>query len=194
MKRSGFTMIELVFSVVMIGILATIAASRFVTTRTDAQVATARSDMASAQKMIVSKVFADNIDPTASRAPRPENKASNMTNSMTWGDWILEVSGLAGLNTARWATGGAPITNPRTILSENGITPISYSGTATGSSVNNCGMMLGIHPGTGTMLFAPNNLNKNGLYCQQLEASYKNSSDVGNRIVVLSSSSTLTFY
>ena len=70
-NRSGFSMIELVFVIVILGVLAAVAVPRFVATRTDAQIATARSDLASAQKAIVAKVFADNIDATQSSAPDP---------------------------------------------------------------------------------------------------------------------------
>ncbi|MBR7117803.1 MAG: prepilin-type N-terminal cleavage/methylation domain-containing protein, partial [Helicobacteraceae bacterium] len=66
MKRSGFSMIELVFVIVILGVLAAVAVPRFVTTRTDAQVAMARSDIASTLKAIPARVFAENIDPTAS--------------------------------------------------------------------------------------------------------------------------------
>ena len=48
-KRSGFSMIELVFVIVILGVLATVAVPRFVETRTDAQVATARSDASTMQ-------------------------------------------------------------------------------------------------------------------------------------------------
>ena len=52
MKRSGFSMIELVFVIVILGVLAAVAVPRFVTTRTDAQVAMLRSDIASVMKAI----------------------------------------------------------------------------------------------------------------------------------------------
>ena len=61
MKRNGFSMIELVFVIVILGVLAAVAVPRFVTTRTDAQVAMARSDIASTLKAIPARVFAENI-------------------------------------------------------------------------------------------------------------------------------------
>jgi general secretion pathway protein G len=55
MKRSAFTMVELVFVVVVIGILSTIAIPRFAATREDAQMAKGRSDVAAIRSAIVSE-------------------------------------------------------------------------------------------------------------------------------------------
>lgn len=55
MKRTAFTMLELVFVIVVIGILAAIAAPRLAATRTDAQVAKGRSDVAAIRSGIVSE-------------------------------------------------------------------------------------------------------------------------------------------
>jgi len=55
MKRSAFTMIELVFVIVVIGILSAIAFPRLAATRTDAQVAKGRSDVSAIRSAIVSE-------------------------------------------------------------------------------------------------------------------------------------------
>lgn len=55
MKRFGFTMIELVFVIVVIGILSAIAIPRLAATRDDAQVAKGRSDVAAIRAAIVSE-------------------------------------------------------------------------------------------------------------------------------------------
>ena len=55
MKRFAFTMIELVFVIVVIGILAAIAIPRFAATRDDAQIAKGRSDVAAVRAGIVSE-------------------------------------------------------------------------------------------------------------------------------------------
>lgn len=55
MKRFAFTMIELVFVIVVIGILSAIAIPRFAATRDDAQIAKGRSDVAAIRAGIVSE-------------------------------------------------------------------------------------------------------------------------------------------
>jgi len=52
-KRRAFTMIELVFAIVVLGILAAIAIPKFASTRDDAQVAKGRSDVAAIRAAIV---------------------------------------------------------------------------------------------------------------------------------------------
>lgn len=54
-KRNAFTMIELVFVIVVIGILAAIAIPKFAATRDDAQIAKGRSDVAAIRSAIVSE-------------------------------------------------------------------------------------------------------------------------------------------
>ena len=53
--KSGFTMIELVFVIVILGVLAAVAIPKFAATRTDAQIAKGRSDVASIRSGIVSE-------------------------------------------------------------------------------------------------------------------------------------------
>lgn len=55
MRRFGFTMIELVFVIVVLGILAAVAIPRLAATRDDAQVAKGRSDVAAIRSAIVSE-------------------------------------------------------------------------------------------------------------------------------------------
>jgi len=56
MKRhNGFTMIELIFVIVVLGILAAIAIPRLAATRDDAQIAKGRSDIAAIRAAIVSE-------------------------------------------------------------------------------------------------------------------------------------------
>lgn len=52
-KRNAFTMIELVFVIVVLGILAAIAIPRLAATRDDAQIAKGRSDVAAIRAAIV---------------------------------------------------------------------------------------------------------------------------------------------
>lgn len=55
MKHFGYTMIELVFVIVVLGILAAIAIPRLVATRDDANIAKGRSDVAAIRAAIVSE-------------------------------------------------------------------------------------------------------------------------------------------
>ena len=53
-KKNAFTMIELVFVIVVLGILAAIAIPKFAATRTDAQISKGRADVASIRSGIIS--------------------------------------------------------------------------------------------------------------------------------------------
>lgn len=55
MKRTAFTMIELVFVIVILGILAAVAIPKFAATRDDAQITKGRSDVAAIRSAIVSE-------------------------------------------------------------------------------------------------------------------------------------------
>jgi general secretion pathway protein G len=53
-KKTAFTMIELVFVIVVLGILAAVAIPKFAATRTDAQISKGRADVASIRSGIIS--------------------------------------------------------------------------------------------------------------------------------------------
>ena len=197
-NRSGFSMIELVFVIVILGVLAAVAVPRFVATRTDAQVATARSDLASVQKAIVAKVFADNIDATASK-PTDPNKPWGQGGTMeNWGKWIMEVGGLDG---SRWKVGGKEIKGQAVSPAQNdSIEPVGNTKDTNGKvGKGGCGTVLGI--GQGYMVFAPNNAGTGSVasnstpndFCQQLKKSYQSSGGPGNKVIPLASSGTVEF-
>ena len=202
-RRNGFSMIELVFVIVILGVLAAVAVPRFVATRTDAQVATARSDMASVQKAIVAKVFADNIDTTSNNAPDPNKAVAQQTGGFTlsWGNWIREIGGLDG---GRWATvtKGTTLSNI-TIKDNNGIEAIGNVSGANKSGRGGCGMLLGIDAGggSGAMVFDPSKMSNDSVggserdssFCQVFKKSYNSSAGVGNKIVPLATSGTVEF-
>ena len=209
-NRSGFSMIELVFVIVILGVLAAVAVPRFVATRTDAQVATARSDMASVQKAIVAKVFADNIDATSENPTDPNmpwTQGAKLDGG--WAEWMMLVGGLDG---SRWKKGGdgtkvldgmAKMVGSNWGLDKNAIEPIGNVKQSDkqggGIGKGGCGAMLGIF--TGYMIFAPNNIgqsdanatNTRGDFCHQLKQSYRSSGGPGNKIVPLASSGTVEF-
>ena len=199
MKRSGFSMIELVFVIVILGVLAAVAVPRFVATRTDAQVATARSDLASAMKAVVAKVFADNIDTTQSKAPDPNKSVNSQNGNFTrnWGEWIIEVAGMDG---SRWEQGGNAIKTPMSVEANDGIQPIGNVQTSSGGKRGGCGMVLGINVSDGVMLFAPNNIGGENVkvekatnFCWSLKKSYESSGGPGNRLIPLASAGTVEF-
>lgn len=191
-NRGGFSMIELVFVIVILGVLAAVAVPRFMATRLDAQVATLRSDAASALKTIVAKVFADNIDPTASKAPHPNDKTK--TPSIDWSDWILEVAGLDG---GRWMRASA-IGDADKL----GVSPVYKIGTYRMP----CGLnkaLISINTTEGHLYFNPVGLYAKGAYsgapnsnfeiCKMLQESYGSSAGYGNKIIPLASTGTIEF-
>lgn len=191
-KRGGFSMIELVFVIVILGVLAGVAVPRFMATRSDAQVATLRSDAASALKTIVAKVFADNIDPTNPKAPHPNDKTK--TPSIDWSDWILEV---AGLDENRWVKASA-IQNAEKL----GVSPAYKVGTYRIP----CGLnkaLISINTSEGHLYFNPVGLyakdayagvpNSNFEICKMLQASYGSSAGYGNKIIPLATTGTIEF-
>ena len=54
-SKNAFTMIELIFVIVILGILASVALPKFAATRTDAEISKARSDIASIRSSIVTE-------------------------------------------------------------------------------------------------------------------------------------------
>ncbi|MDR1976898.1 MAG: type II secretion system GspH family protein, partial [Campylobacteraceae bacterium] len=55
MKRSAFTMMELVFVIVILGILASVAVPRLTATRTDAQITRGIADISAIRSSIITK-------------------------------------------------------------------------------------------------------------------------------------------
>ncbi len=172
MKRSGFSMIELVFVIVILGVLAAVAVPRFVTTRTDAQVAMLRSDIASTLKAIPARVFAENLDPTQT-AP---NNYSN------WGEWIIDT---AGLDRGRWKVGSEK---------SYAVVPVVQNQSNVTDGNNGCGGVIYIETSTGILYFDPNQLITGGgasqTLCKALYNSYPSNS---NRQIPLATTDSVVF-
>lgn len=88
--RGAFSMLELVFVIVILGVLAAIAIPRFSLTRIDAQVVAIENDINNAISTIQREVFSQNLDP----------KALTLSQIFT----------LAGLSSSRWVLQGNAIT------------------------------------------------------------------------------------
>lgn len=80
--RNAFSMIELVFVIVIIGIIAAIAIPKLSVTRGDAQYVAVQSDIQTILSAIEAKSLTEDIDPSALN-----------------GDFIMDT---AGLNPSRW--------------------------------------------------------------------------------------------
>ena len=168
-----FIMILLIPTIVILLLIMLVTAvPRFIESRTDAQIATARSDLASAQKAIVAKVFADNIDAMQSTAPNGES----------WGEWIMKV---AELDESMWKASG------------NGIYAIDNSKRKRKACYDKSALpLLWINPRDGAMHFNPsrlsNNYNGDG-FCEQLMMSYESNNGTGDKVTPLASSGTIEF-
>ena len=181
MKRSGFSMIELVFVIVILGVLAAVAVPRFVTTRTDAQVAMARSDIASTLKAIPARVFAENIDPTASTPP----------GFSSWGEWMIDTG---GLDRGRWM-----VQNLNGNTGNPGISPIGNIANkgGGGNTTGDCGTVVYLDTANGNLIFDPQHLQSGnnsqgsgGTFCTALKNSYPSNS---NRIIPLATTGAVKF-
>lgn len=84
--RSAFSMLELVFVIVILGLLASIAIPKFSLTRSEAQGVSIQSDLNQAINAIQRDIFVNNLQPSAIN-----------------GAYMLEV---AGLNKSRWIASG----------------------------------------------------------------------------------------
>ncbi|MGX3011567.1 hypothetical protein ACWIUD_08445 [Helicobacter sp. 23-1044] len=149
-----------------------VAVPRFTATGMRAQVSIARSDLASAQKAIVAKVFADNIDVNKRKAP----------NGKDWGEWIMEI---AELDESRWKAGN------------NGIYAIGTD--EKGKKRKLCKDISGlpvlwINPRDGNMHFNPSRLSDDydkDDFCSYLRMSYTYSGGNYDRIIPLASTGSV---
>ena len=165
----------LVFVIVILGVLAAVAVPRFVTTRTDAQVAMLRSDIASTLKAIPARIFAENIDPTASTPP----------GFSSWGEWIIDT---AGLDRGRWVAHNLGTNG-------GGVGPMDMHTNAYCTSSNQAGI---IYISGGNLHFDPstigNSTGQSGSYNSTLCTSLKNSYPSGsNRIIPLATTGAVKF-
>ncbi|RAX55337.1 hypothetical protein CCY99_01165 [Helicobacter sp. 16-1353] len=174
MERNAFSMMELVFVIVILAVVAAVAVPRFVATRTDSRVAKYKSDIATVLKSVPARIVAENIDATQSA---PQGFSS-------WNEWIIDT---AGLDRGRWAE--AHSSDARGIMPMIRINDHTYGYCGAHQAHSS---VLAIHL-NGDLIFNPDNLKKgNGaeLLCQTLMNSYPSGS---NRTIPLVSTKSVRF-
>ncbi|MBA1433004.1 MAG: type II secretion system protein [Epsilonproteobacteria bacterium] len=82
-SKNGFTMIELIFVIVVLGILAAIAVPKFAATRTDAQISKGRADISSIRSAIMTERQTRLIKGDSSFINRLDNNVANNTEGVT---------------------------------------------------------------------------------------------------------------
>jgi general secretion pathway protein G len=110
MKRFAFTMIELVFVIVVLGILAAIAVPKFAATRDDAQIAKGRSDVSAIRSAIVSErqgrllqgssAYINHLDGLAAAASADGNMLFD--NNGTAANALLQYGVASGTTNGHW--------------------------------------------------------------------------------------------
>ncbi|MDO9266642.1 MAG: type II secretion system protein [Sulfurimonas sp.] len=136
----GFTMIELVFVIVVLGILASIAVPRFAATRTDAEITKGRADIASIRSAIVTERQAQLIVGVNTWIPTLSINTTTLFTGNGAGRTLLMYGITAGIGSGHWqSTSGTAYTYtvgtvavPFTYTSATGIFTCSTTAAGTG--------------------------------------------------------------
>lgn len=185
--RKAFSFIEVVFAILIVGIVASLATEKLATTRTDSAVAAFRNDASVATKSIVGKVFADNLNTTTDQAPSPNDPEKKP--EMSWSEWILEVG---GLDRNKWVKPVASSPN-----ADRGVSPAhNYRG-----ALKPCGTSAMIEIlENGDLHFNPSAVandtsptSKEPEVCKKLRQSYESSLDSGSKIFPLTANNAMSY-
>lgn len=107
MKRFAFTMIELVFVIVILGILAAIAIPKFAATRDDAQITKGRSDVAAIRSAIVSERQTRLLQGDSAYVAALDGVDGNLFNGPDATHRLLQYGIAPGVGNGKWAKTGA---------------------------------------------------------------------------------------
>jgi len=107
MKRFAFTMIELVFVIVILGILAAIAIPKFAATRDDAQITKGRSDVAAIRSAIVSERQTRLLQGDSAYVSALDGVSGNLFDGPDATHKLLQYGIAPGVGNGKWAKTGA---------------------------------------------------------------------------------------
>ena len=166
MSKSGFSMIELVFVIVILGVISAIAIPRFVATRTEAGIAILKNDINTVLTTVPARIFAESIDVTQNTPPDHSN----------WGEFIIDT---AGLDRSRWRAfpkGIKPMDGDKVCDSKAAGLILIQVGTFFSNTMQ------------ASLIFDPSYLDKGSSFCNKLKDSYPSDSrrDIpltGSRVV-----------
>ncbi|MDD5210820.1 MAG: type II secretion system protein [Sulfuricurvum sp.] len=121
MKRTAFTMIELVFVIVVLGILAAIAIPKFAATRDDAQVAKGRSDVSAIRSAIVSERQTRLLKGDTSYVSALDGVSTNLFDGPDINHTLLQYGITPGSGNGKWTKVGTTYTY--TVMSD----PVAFT-------------------------------------------------------------------
>jgi len=130
-KKQAFTMIELVFVIVVLGILSAVAIPKFAATRTDAQITKGRADIASLRSSIISERQSRLVKGDSSWINRLDNNVASNTEGVVIFDSNETLSATSpqilsyGITTSN-SSGHWTKTNANTYAYKVGTTSISF--------------------------------------------------------------------
>lgn len=163
--RSSFTMIELVFVIVILGALAGTASTWLIQTRSDSQIAMIRSDIATILKQVPARVIAENV----------AIKTTPPTGYQSWGDWLMDTP---SLDKSRWKP------------TQNGLVAIAASSSSSKeqSDIVCKGNYIELNLTNGVLTFTPEKIEYTNTFCKLLANSYPSNST--RTIALVTSGST----
>lgn len=149
MKRPAFTMIELIFVIVVIGILSAIAIPRLAATRDDAQIAKGRSDVSAIRSAIVSERQGRLLQGDSAYINKLHNNTATLfDNNGTATSTILQYGIVTKANTnGHWQNsadqnGTSWVYKYRVLGSDNSFTYNPTNGTFTCTNGTSCGLLV----------------------------------------------------